>query len=330
MSGRRRMRHISLAEEHYAFLNLRAADVIADLATAISFLHSKNASARVILTFSPVLLVATMEDRRYWSPRPIRSPCCVLLPRRSRRSVILSPIFRPTRSSPGNYNRGGYFAEDLRSVTEAGVGVQQIMALGRPCSGVWAAPSVVFGILGDGTTRSVRHREGDPTLNKGFIDRAGCATHFRVYLVNRSGDTLTNFVRTHRGRQLMLQDAVTHLIIASCRNVIWPRQRRQGLRVLSRTSLGCFTRMVSAATVFTALPTTKSTDGWAIRANQTIAHPDQEPQRSLYNDWLRRDWRSVGLTGIFDVAAAVENKATGYWKAGGRGVWLLVPQATRH
>ncbi len=174
---------------------------------------------------------------------------------------------------------------------------------------------MVFGILGDSITRPFGIDSDDPTLNKGFIGRA-MRNAFPVYLVNRSGDTLTNFVRTHRGRQLMLQDAVTHLIIASCRNDLAALTATVAAGALQNI-IGMFHSHGVRCYAFTALPTTKSTDGWAIRANQTIAHPDQEPQRSLYNDWLRRDWRSVGLTGIFDVAAAVENKATGYWNADG-------------
>jgi len=51
--------------------------------------------------------------------------------------------------------------------------------------------------------------------------------------------------------------------------------------------------------------------------NRAVAYPDHQPRKSLYSDRLRRNWRSVGLTGIFDVAAAVESKATGYWNAEG-------------
>ena len=111
----------TFSEEHYAFLNLRVADVIADLATAISFLHSKNASARVILTFSPVPLVATMEDRSVlvsttYSKSVLRVAAEEIAAQRD--FVAYFPSYEVIT---GNYNRGGYFAEDLRSVTEAGV-----------------------------------------------------------------------------------------------------------------------------------------------------------------------------------------------------------------
>ncbi len=148
----------TFSEEHYAFLNLRVADVIADLATAISFLHSKNASARVILTFSPVPLVATMEDRSVlvsttYSKSVLRVAAEEIAAQRD--FVAYFPSYEVIT---GNYNRGGYFAEDLRSVTEAGAGVQQLWlwadrarASGGPIGGVRH--------FGRQHNASVRHRQ---------------------------------------------------------------------------------------------------------------------------------------------------------------------------
>ncbi len=47
----------------HAFLNLSVAEVVADLDIAMDFIRSMNPTARVILTVSPVPLVATAEDR---------------------------------------------------------------------------------------------------------------------------------------------------------------------------------------------------------------------------------------------------------------------------
>ena len=109
------------SEDHYAFLNLRVADVIADLATAISFLHSKNASARVILTFSPVPLVATMDDRSVLVSTTVSKSVLRVAAEEIAAQRDFVAYFPSYEVITGNYNRGGYFAEDLRSVTEAGV-----------------------------------------------------------------------------------------------------------------------------------------------------------------------------------------------------------------
>ena len=228
---------------------------------------------------------------------------------------LISGTACQSRQAFGEWTNLGNALSDQTLSTTAFPPVSSNYGFGPTVLGRLAAPSVVLGTLGDSITRAFGIDSDDPTLNKGFIGRA-MRNAFPVYLVNRSGDTLTNFVRTHRGRQLMLQDAVTHLIIASCRNDLAALKATVAAGALQNI-IGMFHSHGVRCYAFTALPTTKSTDGWATRANQTIAHPDQEPQRSLYNDWLRRDWRSVGLTGIFDVAAAVENKATGYWNADG-------------
>ena len=47
----------------HVFVNFGVADVIADLGAAIAFIRARNPAARVLLTVSPVPLIATMEDR---------------------------------------------------------------------------------------------------------------------------------------------------------------------------------------------------------------------------------------------------------------------------
>ena len=108
-------------ETRYGFVNLTVADVVADLKEAIRYLRSKNPSCRVILTVSPVPLAATAIDRSVlvstvYSKSVLRVA--------AEEIAALDPgiaYFPSYEVITGTYNRGSYFAQDLRSVTEAGV-----------------------------------------------------------------------------------------------------------------------------------------------------------------------------------------------------------------
>jgi FkbM family methyltransferase len=108
-------------EARYVFLNLPVQDVIADLADAVELVRSRNVRARLILTVSPVPLVATMENRSVlvsttYSKSVLRVAAEEIAARYD--AVAYFPSYEIIT---GNYTRGNYFAADLRSVTEAGV-----------------------------------------------------------------------------------------------------------------------------------------------------------------------------------------------------------------
>jgi len=108
-------------EEKYGFVNLGVADVLADMNEFIGLLASVNPKARVILTVSPVPLAATAEMRHVlvsttYSKSVLRVACDELV--RAHPHVAYFPSYEIIT---GSYNRGRYFAEDLRSVTEEGV-----------------------------------------------------------------------------------------------------------------------------------------------------------------------------------------------------------------
>ncbi len=105
----------------YRFVNLGVAEVISNIGWAIEFLRSKNPKARVILTVSPVPLAATAIDQSVlvstiYSKSVLRVAAEELA--RERDYVAYFPSYEII---VGAYNRGAYFAPDLRSVTEAGV-----------------------------------------------------------------------------------------------------------------------------------------------------------------------------------------------------------------
>lgn len=111
----------------YEFTNAGVAQVAAELEEFIDLLRSVNPAAKVILTVSPVPLVATAEDRHAlvsttYSKSVLRVAADMVS--RSRPGVAYFPSYEIVT---GGYNRGAYFAADLRSVVETGV--QHVMRL---------------------------------------------------------------------------------------------------------------------------------------------------------------------------------------------------------
>ena len=112
--------------ERHQLLNLGADDVIADLTAFVGELRTINPSVKIVLTVSPVPLAATALDRHVWvSTTASKAALRVAAERVSQLpDVAYFPAYEII-TSPAN--RGAYFADDLRSVTEAGV--QHVMTL---------------------------------------------------------------------------------------------------------------------------------------------------------------------------------------------------------
>jgi hypothetical protein len=111
----------------HEFVNFEAHQVIADMQGFIERLRSVNPHARMILTVSPVPLVATYENRHVlvsnsYSKSALRVASDVL----TRRNEMCD-YFPAYEIVTGIHTRGEYFEDDLRSVTQAGVA--QVMDL---------------------------------------------------------------------------------------------------------------------------------------------------------------------------------------------------------
>ena len=105
----------------HAFVNFGVADVTADLSAAIELIRSRNPRARVILTVSPVPLIATMEPRSVLaSTTHSKSVLRVAAEEVAGRHGGVA-YFPSYEIITGPHTRGAYFAQDLRSVTEDGV-----------------------------------------------------------------------------------------------------------------------------------------------------------------------------------------------------------------
>lgn len=107
--------------DRHAFVNFGVADVSHDLQTFLTKLRLVNTKARVVLTVSPVPLVATASDRH------------VLVATTYSKSVLRVAAEEVSRQHPhvayfpsyeiitGPHSEGRYFEADRRSVTKAGV-----------------------------------------------------------------------------------------------------------------------------------------------------------------------------------------------------------------
>jgi hypothetical protein len=106
----------------YEFINFEVEDITNDMIAFVDRLRSVNAGARIILTVSPVPLIATYEDRHVlvsntYSKSVLRVAADKIA--RARSNVTYFPSFEIITSNATSHR---YFDEDMRSVNELGVG----------------------------------------------------------------------------------------------------------------------------------------------------------------------------------------------------------------
>jgi hypothetical protein len=113
--------------ERHEFVNFETDQVIEDMQGFIDRLRGVNPKARMILTVSPVPLIATYENRHVlvsntYSKSALRAAADALVRRNA-----MCDYFPSYEIITGNYTRGEYYEEDLRSVKQ--VGVDHVMRL---------------------------------------------------------------------------------------------------------------------------------------------------------------------------------------------------------
>lgn len=105
----------------YEFVNFQVAEVVADLRAFLAGLRSINPAARLLLTVSPVPLIATYEDRHALVATTYSKAVLRVAAEEVVRGDPGSDYFPSYELITGNPSRGAYFEDDLRSVTQAGV-----------------------------------------------------------------------------------------------------------------------------------------------------------------------------------------------------------------
>jgi hypothetical protein len=109
-------------ERRYVFRNLTVAENVEYLDSFVRELRRINPGARVILTVSPVPLVATMEDRSVVQSTVYSKSVLRVCADEIRRRYDFVEYFWSYEIVTGTYNNDRYFDPDRRGVNDAGVG----------------------------------------------------------------------------------------------------------------------------------------------------------------------------------------------------------------
>lgn len=108
--------------DRYEFYNQPVEDVIADLAAFRDSLHAVNPKAQIIFTVSPVPLVATAEPGAHVLSATTYSKSVLRVAAEALRQRFDNVHYFPSYEIiTGAFNRGEYYAPDLRNVVEDGV-----------------------------------------------------------------------------------------------------------------------------------------------------------------------------------------------------------------
>jgi len=107
--------------DRYEFINFDVDSIRQDLHEVIAHLKRINPACRIILTVSPVPLIATFEPRHALVSTTYSKAVLRVVADEMWRQYDHVDYFPSYEIITGAYNRGAYFAEDLREVREEGV-----------------------------------------------------------------------------------------------------------------------------------------------------------------------------------------------------------------
>jgi hypothetical protein len=107
--------------QRHSFVNLTAAEVVADMQAFIGEVRAINAKVKVVLTVSPIPLVATAEDRHVLTSNVYSKSVLRVAAEELSKQLPSVAYFPAYEIITGSFNGGRYFADDHRSVTEPGV-----------------------------------------------------------------------------------------------------------------------------------------------------------------------------------------------------------------
>jgi GSCFA family len=113
--------------DRYEFVNFTVSDVVSDMQAFISRLLNVNPRAKMLLTVSPVPLIATYENRHVLVSTTHSKSVLRAAADEIARNNAMCDYFPSYEIITGNYNKGGYFESDLRSVKPEGV--EHVMGL---------------------------------------------------------------------------------------------------------------------------------------------------------------------------------------------------------
>lgn len=135
----------------YEFYNQTVADVIDDLARFRDGLAAINPGAQIVLTVSPVPLTATAQPKEHVLSATTYSKSVLRVAAETARASFDNVHYFPSYEIiAGAFNRGTYYASDLRNVLEPGVShVMRLFMAHATGSGALASPATGEMELGD-------------------------------------------------------------------------------------------------------------------------------------------------------------------------------------
>lgn len=111
----------TMDEGRYEFVNFDVDSIRQDLHEVIAHLKRINPACRIVLTVSPVPLIATFEHRHALVSTTYSKAVLRVVADEMWRQYDHVDYFPSYEIITGSYNRGAYFADDLREVREEGV-----------------------------------------------------------------------------------------------------------------------------------------------------------------------------------------------------------------
>lgn len=112
---------------HYRFVNFEYDEILEDLMEFVQVFRAVNPSVQIILTVSPVPLIATYEDRHVLTSTTYSKSVLRTVAETISSCFNFIEYFPSYEIITGNFNNGSYYAKDLREVLP--VGVAHVMRL---------------------------------------------------------------------------------------------------------------------------------------------------------------------------------------------------------
>lgn len=170
-------------------------------------------------------------------------------------------------------------------------------------------------VLGD----SIASGGNDFGYLSGFLSRAIGTIH-PVINMAVAGELCQSWLTNQRLRRLgLIARANAEYAILSWTNDAYAARTLAQFQVDLIAAVSELRAMGLNVCVCTLTPRTTSTDGWRTLANQTLQA--NNATRVSYNNWLRTQ-QGNGIFAVLDIAASVEDLATGKWKEPAGGALL--------
>lgn len=108
--------------EQHEFVNFGVDDIVADFEEFVTLMRVKNPSVKILMTVSPVPLIATAREEESVITATSYSKAVLRVAVEQLRERLDDAHYFPSYEViTGNYNRGAYYADNLRDVEEEGV-----------------------------------------------------------------------------------------------------------------------------------------------------------------------------------------------------------------